>query len=88
MVFERESGTVTHTIFKELFSFLPKDTAILLNDTRVVKARIFGKKQSGGEVELLLNSPLQDNHFSVYIKGRVKVGMKLFFDEALHIGVL
>ncbi len=88
MVYDRKSGAISHTIFKELFSFLPKDTAILLNDTKVVKARIFGKKESGGEVELLLNSPLQDNQFSVYIKGRVKVSMKLFFDENLRAEVL
>ncbi|WP_263833342.1 tRNA preQ1(34) S-adenosylmethionine ribosyltransferase-isomerase QueA [Sulfurospirillum oryzae] len=84
LVFDRKSGVITHTLFKHLFDFLPADVAVLLNDTKVVKARIFGKKESGGEVEVLLNAPLQENLYSVYIRGRVKVGTKLFFDEKME----
>ncbi|AOO65590.1 S-adenosylmethionine:tRNA ribosyltransferase-isomerase [Sulfurospirillum halorespirans DSM 13726] len=83
MVFDRHSGRITHTHFKHLFDFLPSDIAVLLNDTKVIKARVFGKKESGGEVEVLLNAPLQENLYSVYIRGRVKVGTKLFFDEKM-----
>ncbi len=61
---------------------------VLLNNTKVVKARVFGKKISGGKIELLLNSPLQDGKFSVYIRGRVKVDMELFFDDNLKAKVL
>lgn len=59
-----------------------------MNNTKVVKARIFGKKKSGGKIELLLNAPLQDEKFSVYIRGRVKVGMELLFDNALQAKVI
>lgn len=60
----------------------------MLNDTKVVKARIYGKKQSGGEIELLLNAPLHENYYSVYIRGKVKVGMQLLFDNALEATVI
>ena len=83
-MYERKTGQITHTLFKHLFDFLPTDIAVLLNDTKVVKARIFGKKESGGEIEVLLNAPLQENLYSVYIRGRVKVGTKLFFDENMR----
>ncbi|MDD3324635.1 MAG: tRNA preQ1(34) S-adenosylmethionine ribosyltransferase-isomerase QueA [Sulfurospirillaceae bacterium] len=83
LVFDRKTKKITHTVFKSLFDFIPSDTAIILNDTKVVKARIFGKKASGGELEFLLNTPLQDNLYSVYIKGRVKVGMDVYFDQNL-----
>lgn len=56
---------------------------MLLNNTKVIKARVFGEKQSGGKIELLLNSPLQDSNYSVYIRGRVKVGMQLHFENNL-----
>lgn len=88
MVFDRKTGTITHTLFKELFQFLPSNIAVLLNDTKVVKARIFGKKESGGEIEVLLNAPLQDNLYSVYIRGKVKQGTHLFFDEHLEAEVM
>ena len=83
-MYERKTGQITHTLFKHLFDFLPSDIAVLLNDTKVVKARIFGKKESGGEIEVLLNAPLQENLYSVYIRGRVKVGTQLFFDENMR----
>ncbi|AFL68802.1 S-adenosylmethionine:tRNA ribosyltransferase-isomerase [Sulfurospirillum barnesii SES-3] len=88
LVFNRQTGTLTHTLFKELFQFLPENSAVILNDTKVVKARVFGKKQSGGEIELLLNAPLHENFYSVYIRGRVKEKMRLFFDEALEAEVV
>ena len=88
LVFERAGQTITHTTFDRLFEFIPSDTAVVLNDTKVIKARVFGKKESGGAVEILLNAPLQNNLYSVYIKGRVKVGSLLFFDENLHAEVV
>ncbi len=83
LVYDRKNDTITHTIFKEILKYIPKDTAVILNDTKVIKARIFGQKHSGGKVELLINSPLKDNKFLVYIRGRVKVSTELFFDKNL-----
>ena len=83
LVYDRKTDTITHTTFKDIFDFFPKECAVILNNTKVVKARIFGKKQSGGKVELLLNSPLQNNLFSVYIKGKVNIDSKLFFENDL-----
>lgn len=88
LVYDRKNDTITHSTFDKLFDFLHPDTAILLNDTKVIKARIFGTKESGGKVELLLNSPLENAKFSVYIKGRVSTGTKIFFDVALCARVL
>lgn len=83
LVYERKTKKIKHAIFSELFDFIPSKTHIILNDTKVVKARIYGQKQSGGKIELLLNSPLGENLFCVYIKGKVKVGTQLFFDKDL-----
>ena len=47
MVYDRSTDTLTHTTFKHLLDFLPA-CDVFLNDTRVIKARIFGHKQSGG----------------------------------------
>jgi len=83
LVYDRKTDTVTHTVFHKILDFIPKEYAIILNDTRVIKARIFGRKKSGGKVELLINSPLEKNRFLVYIRGRVKNGTTLFFDHNL-----
>ncbi len=80
LVYDRQTDTIIHTIFKELHDYVADDVAFVFNNTKVIKARLFGKKQSGGRVELLLNKPLDAYNVSVFIRGKVKVGTKLFFD--------
>jgi len=88
LVYEKKKKKITHAKFKDIFDFIPADSAVILNDTKVIKARIFGKKDTGGKIELLLNSPLEKNTFLVYIKGKVKKGTKLFFDDDLQAIVI
>jgi S-adenosylmethionine:tRNA ribosyltransferase-isomerase len=86
LVYDRKRDKITHTIFKNIVDFVG-DKRFIFNNTKVIKARIFGKKESGGKIELLLNKPFGDN-FLVYIRGRVRVGMELFFDEGLRAKVI
>ncbi len=88
LVYDRAREDVTHTTIGRLLDFIPPKSHIFLNDTRVIKARIFGRKESGGGIELLLNSPFAKEAFLVYIRGRVKVGTRLFFDAGLEAEVL
>lgn len=88
LVYDRKKDTVIHTTFKHLLDFVPEECEVFLNDTRVIKARIFGHKKSadhqkGGKVELLFNKPLDALHYLVLIKGKVKVGTELLFDDSL-----
>ncbi len=83
LVYNRQDDTVNHVIFRDLLEYIPKDVSIILNDTKVIKARIFGVKKSGGKVELLLNTPLENDYFLVYIGGKVKQNTLLYFEENL-----
>ena len=92
LVYDRANGTVTHTTFKHLLDFLPQTCEVFLNDTRVIKARIFGHKRSqegqgGGRVELLFNKPLDAHRCLVLIRGKVKTGTQLLFDDSLSATV-
>ncbi len=87
-MYHRQTNTLTHTTFKYLFDFLPPSITVVLNDTKVIKARLFGKKESGGMIEVLLNTPLQDNLYAVYIRGKVHVGSHLYFEENLEAQVI
>ena len=87
LVYNREQDSITHTTFNKLLDFIPKDSAVFLNDTKVIKARIFGKKSSGGKVELLVIKP-KDNNFVVMIRGKVKIGTILEFELGLKAKVL
>ncbi len=86
LVYDRKNDKIIHTIFRNILDFTD-DMHFIFNNTKVIKARIFGKKESGGKVELLLNRPF-NNKFQVYIRGKVKKGTKLFFDKGLEAQVI
>lgn len=82
LVFNRKNDEISHLKFGDLAGVLPP-CAIIFNDTKVVKARIYGQKESGGKIEMLLNQPLGNSLFSAFIKGSVKVGTILSFENGL-----
>ena len=81
LVYDRSSDTITHARFYDIEKFLPKEAAIIFNNTKVIKARLYGHKASGGKVELLINRPLDAHSVNGYIRGKVRVGMELFFEH-------
>ena len=83
LVYDRKTDTITHTHFYELEKFLPKECALIFNDTKVIKARLYGKKPSGGKIELLINKPLNAYEVNVYIRGKVKPESEILFDNNL-----
>ena len=56
-VLDRASGRNTHTDFAHLPEFLPENALLVVNNSRVVPARLFGQKPSGGKCELLVLTP-------------------------------
>jgi S-adenosylmethionine:tRNA ribosyltransferase-isomerase len=88
LVYDRANDTISHTTYAKLLDYIPENTSIFLNDTKVIKARIFGKKESGGKVELLLNKPLFMDRYLVMTKGRVKLGTVVFFDLGLKAEII
>ncbi len=88
LVYDRRTDALTHARFRDLPDFLPEKCALFLNDTRVIPARIFGHKHSGGRVELLLNKPLPERRYLVMIRGKVRPGTRLLFDQGLEAEVL
>jgi len=88
LVYDRRSDTITHARFYELEQFLPKNMALIFNDTKVIKARLYGKKESGGKIELLINRPLDAHTVNVYIRGKVKKSTTVDFDQHLSAKIL
>ena len=88
LVYDRKTDTITHTYFYDFEKYIPKNCALIFNDTKVIKARIFGKKATGGKIELLINRALDAYDVNVYIRGKVKVDTKIYFDENLVAKVI
>ncbi len=88
LVYNRATDEIIHTYFYELEKYIPKNCAIIFNDTKVIKARLYGHKPSGGKIELLINRALDAFSVNVYIRGKVKVGTEINFDKNLIAKVI
>jgi len=73
-------GAVTDRIFRDLPGLLNPGDLLVFNDTKVVKARIFGEKASGGKLELLIERVLQGHQVVAHMKVSKKplVGGKMY----------
>lgn len=60
LVLDRSSGRLAHRRFEEVGAFLRAGDVLVINDTRVVRARLAGRKETGGMVELLVLDPYKD----------------------------
>ncbi len=65
LVLDRTSGKFEHSFVREISSFLKSGDLLVVNETRVIPARLIGKKESGGKVELLLISPVGEDFIDV-----------------------
>jgi S-adenosylmethionine:tRNA ribosyltransferase-isomerase len=77
MVIERHGDGVRHRRFSDLPELLKPDDLLVVNDTRVVPARLYGRKETGGRVELLLSRPVGDGRWEAMVRGKTRVGSRL-----------
>ncbi|MFN3551427.1 MAG: S-adenosylmethionine:tRNA ribosyltransferase-isomerase, partial [Endomicrobiia bacterium] len=73
MVIFRNSGKIKEDIFENIGDYLDDNYVIVLNDTKVISARIIARKETGGKLEILLLKNLDDFRWQVLIKGKVKI---------------
>jgi S-adenosylmethionine:tRNA ribosyltransferase-isomerase len=58
LVLDRETGGVAHRKFRDLPELLPAKSLLIVNDSKVLPARLYGRRETGGRVEVLLLTPL------------------------------
>ena len=68
-VLNRESDMFEHSLFKDIVEFLKPGDVLVLNDTRVIPARLYGTRASGGKTEILLLKELRVNEWEAIMKG-------------------
>jgi len=84
LVYNRAANEISESIFKNLRNHLYPGDVLVINKTRVIPARIFGKKISGGKVEVLLLKKLDDLSWEVLIGGKnVNEGVEILFEYEL-----
>lgn len=84
MVLNKKTGDVNHETFRSILSYLNKGDCLVLNDTRVLPARLFGAKEgTGAKIEVLLLKQLEDDNWETLVKPakRVKTGTVVIFGD-------
>ena len=86
MVLDKETGERTHTDFHHIVDYLRPGDCLVINDTKVIPARLIGQREeTGGKVEVLLLKRHEDNVWETLVKpGRkARPGMKILFGDGL-----
>jgi S-adenosylmethionine:tRNA ribosyltransferase-isomerase len=79
MVLDRRTGTIEHRHFRDVLDYLQPGDVLVCNESRVIPARLYGRKvPSGGKVELLLIAKRGENLWEALVKGRkVRAGTRI-----------
>jgi len=80
LVMDRKTGAMTHTVFEELLHYVAPGDCLVMNDTRVIPARLIGKSQNGGRMEFLLLNRKDAHRFEVLVKPGKKARVGSLFD--------
>ena len=89
LVYDRKTGKIEHRIFRDVTDYLKAGDVLVLNDTKVLPARLFAHTESGGAVEVLLLKRLNIDEWEVLVKPGRKcgVGRELIISEELSCTV-
>ncbi len=87
MVLDRR-GAIAHRHFYDLTTFLDESDVLVLNQTKVFPARLFGNKSTGGKVEILLHQPQVDGTWTALVKPGVKPQTQILFGDSLQAEVV
>lgn len=89
MVLDRETGEVEHHIFKEVIDYLNPGDCLVINDTKVIPARLFGVKEgTEAKIEVLLLKRRENNVWETLVKPgkKARVGARISFGDGLLKG--
>ncbi len=85
MVLDKENKTIEHKVFKDVLEYLKPGDCLVINDTKVIPARIYGKKDTGANVEFLLLKNLGNDEWEAMVRpgNKLKVGSKVEFGKGI-----
>ena len=89
LVLDRETGNVEHHVFKEIINYLEEGDCLVINDTKVLPARLIGSKiGTDAKIEVLLLKRKENDVWETLVKPgkKAKVGAKISFGDGLLVG--
>lgn len=86
LILDRKTDAIEHSLFYMLPNYLKKGDVLIANNTKVIPARLFGKRKTGGKIESLLIRNCVGNQWEVLLDTprKLKVNETLIFDEGIE----
>ncbi len=84
MIIDRKSGQISHHVFADIVNFLQSGDLVIANNSRVIPARLFGHKSTGGKIEILLLKQIDELQWEALVGGkRLRPGVTVEIVPAL-----
>ena len=85
MVLDRKKQTIEHKVFKDIIDYLESGDCLVRNNTKVLPARLYGKKETGAHVEFLLLNRIEGDIWESIVRpgNKLHVGTKVIFGDGL-----
>ena len=85
MVLNRKEQTVEHKVFKDIIDYLKPGDVLVRNNTKVIPARLYGKKETGANVEFLLLKNIEGDVWESIVRpgNKLHVGAKVIFGDGI-----
>ncbi len=85
MVLDRKNKTIEHKQFKDIINYLEPGDCLVRNNTKVIPARLYGKKESGANVEFVLLKNIEGDTWETIVRpgNKLHIGTKVIFGDGL-----
>lgn len=88
MIINKKENSIHHDYFYNLDKYLTKKDVLVFNESKVIPARLFGQKTTGGKVEILLHQKISTTKWEALTKPGIKNNQKIIFSEKLEARVV
>ena len=88
LVLDKKSGKIEHKHFYDIVDYLNKGDVLVVNNSKVIPARLFAKKETGGKVEIFLHKKIGTDTWECMLGGRVKESLVLDFGKKFKAEIL
>ena len=85
MILNKQAKTIEHKVFKDIIEYLQPGDVLVRNNTKVIPARLYGKKETGAKVEFLLLNNIEGDTWECIVRpgNKLHVGTKVFFGDGM-----
>lgn len=85
MVLNKELKTIEHKIFKDIIDYLEPGDCLVRNNTKVIPARLYGKKETGANIEFLLLNNIEGDTWEIIVRpgNKLHIGTKVIFGNGI-----